>query len=275
MSGQTTKVYGADGGDKLVVAEDGTLLLESGAIIATTIGIGVVAGANTTVDERVGIMNRTIITLDAAEITMTDAGAAGNHGSRKLYDFPEGMIEIASVNVDLTTEAAANLSATAALVGSLGTSALSTDNATLLGAEANIVPSITGTLTDSEGTLTSTTRPTLATMLGINALTDSSVGTAGDTIAALPTLTDTPATADALRDDLNTNVWPVLRNWIASATAKVNAVLNTLLARQLFDGTGTAKDCYLNIAVPDAGSTGNSTVTVSGTVEILWINHGD
>jgi hypothetical protein len=54
------------------------------------------------------------------------------------------------------------------------------------------------------------------------ALTDSSGGTAGTTIAALPTLGDAPATADLLRDDLNTNVWPVLKNWIASVVDQIN-----------------------------------------------------
>lgn len=56
-------------------------------------------------------------------------------------------------------------------------------------------------------------------------LTDSSGGTAGETLAALPTLTDTPASADALRDDLDTNVWPVLKNWIASVNAKINKLI--------------------------------------------------
>lgn len=61
--------------------------------------------------------------------------------------------------------------------------------------------------------------------LTYTALTDSSAGTAGGTLAALPNPTDTPATADALRDDLVTNVWPVLRNWIASVNAKLAAAV--------------------------------------------------
>ena len=61
-----------------------------------------------------------------------------------------------------------------------------------------------------------------------NKLTDSSGGTAGETLAALPTLTDSPATADELRDDLNTNAWPVLKNWIASVNEKLNKVLDAI-----------------------------------------------
>jgi hypothetical protein len=42
-----------------------------------------------------------------------------------------------------------------------------------------------------------------------------------------------------------------------------------------FDGTDTAKDAWLNIAVPDAGSTANDTFTVSGTITLVWSNLGD
>jgi hypothetical protein len=42
-----------------------------------------------------------------------------------------------------------------------------------------------------------------------------------------------------------------------------------------FDGTATAKDAWLNIAVPDAGSTANDTFTVSGTITLVWSNLGD
>lgn len=43
----------------------------------------------------------------------------------------------------------------------------------------------------------------------------------------------------------------------------------------VFDGTSTAKDAWLNFAVPDAGSTANDTLTVSGTVTLVWSNLGD
>lgn len=59
-------------------------------------------------------------------------------------------------------------------------------------------------------------------------LTDSSGGTANDTVQALTNPADTPATADALRDDLVANLIPELRNNYADLAAKVNKVLTVL-----------------------------------------------
>jgi len=58
----------------------------------------------------------------------------------------------------------------------------------------------------------------------IGALTDSTGGTPGATIVALTDPTDSPATADALRDDLVTNLLPELRNNLASLTQRTNAL---------------------------------------------------
>ena len=62
----------------------------------------------------------------------------------------------------------------------------------------------------------------------IAALVDNSAGTANDTIEAIPNPTDTPATADALRDDLVAVLIPALRNNLADLTAKVNAITAAL-----------------------------------------------
>jgi hypothetical protein len=62
----------------------------------------------------------------------------------------------------------------------------------------------------------------------INALTDSTGGTANDTLQALPDPTDTPASADALRDDLVANLIPALRNNFADLAAKVNDLRTVL-----------------------------------------------
>ncbi len=59
----------------------------------------------------------------------------------------------------------------------------------------------------------------------ITDLTDSTSGTANNTVQALTDLTDSPASADALRDDIVTNLLPALRNNFADLTAKVNAIL--------------------------------------------------
>ena len=60
------------------------------------------------------------------------------------------------------------------------------------------------------------------------ALTDNSAGTANTTIQALPDPTDTPATADALRDDLVAVHWPALRNNFADLAASDNAIIADL-----------------------------------------------
>jgi len=62
----------------------------------------------------------------------------------------------------------------------------------------------------------------------ITTLTDSTTGTANNTLQALPDPADTPATADALRDDLVANLIPALRNNYADLAAKVNAILTAL-----------------------------------------------
>lgn len=67
----------------------------------------------------------------------------------------------------------------------------------------------------------------------IASLTDNSAGTANNTIEAIPDPADTPATSDALRDDIVANVLPALRNDIADLAAKVNVILTALRA----DGT--------------------------------------
>jgi hypothetical protein len=62
------------------------------------------------------------------------------------------------------------------------------------------------------------------------ALTYSAVaGTANDTLQACPDPTDTPATADALRDDIVATLLPPVRNNFADLAAKVNAIRTALI----------------------------------------------
>jgi hypothetical protein len=64
----------------------------------------------------------------------------------------------------------------------------------------------------------------------ITALTDNSAGTANNTIQAMADPTDTPATADALRDDIVANLLPAIRNNFADLAAKVNEIRTVLRA---------------------------------------------
>lgn len=159
--------------------------------------------ASTTADG----MLKTVITLSGRSVTMTDAGAAGSHGSVQLFDFPAGNLFFLGATCNLTlTAGVGGITDTAAVVVGVGTATLATDNATLTGTEADLVPSTAATLTAGVG--------------------------AGKG-----------------------------KSLTAGAVA--------------FDGTSTAKDAWLNIAVPDAGSTANDTITVSGTVTLVWANLGD
>lgn len=72
-------------------------------------------------------------------------------------------------------------------------------------------------------------------------LTDNSAGTANTTVEALPDPTDTPASADALRDDIVANLLPALRNNFADLAAQINALKA--------DGDNTAQ--VLNSCIDD------------------------
>lgn len=53
-------------------------------------------------------------------------------------------------------------------------------------------------------------------------LTDNIGGTTGTTLAAIPDPADTPLTADSLRDDITSNILPVLRNILSSLALQHN-----------------------------------------------------
>ena len=173
---------------------------------ATSSALAGVANAGAVVDESVGTI-RTTLKLSNQVITMTDAAAAGCHGSVKLYDFPACNLLFLGATCDLTvTAGVGGIADTAAVVAAIGTAAVSTADATLTTTEADLIPSTAATLTAGAG------------------------AAKGKTLTA---------------------------------------------GVVVFDGTTTAKDAYLNFAVPDAGSTGNDTLTVSGTITLVWSNLGD
>lgn len=173
---------------------------------SATAGSGLVSSA-VEVSETGAGAQKTVITLSGLEVTMTDAGAAGCHGSVKLYDFPACNLLFLGGTCSLTlTAGAGGISDTAAAVLAVGTATVGVDNATLTLTEADLIPSAAATLTAGVGT------------------------GAGKTVTA---------------------------------------------GVVVFDGTSTAKDAWLNIAVPDADSTANDTFTVSGTITLVWSNLGD
>ena len=97
-------------------------------------------------------------------------------------------------------------------------------------------------------------------------------GTGGiaDTAAVVAAIgTAAVSTADAT---LTTTEADLIPSTAATLTAGAGAAKGKTLTAGVvvFDGTTTAKDAYLNFAVPDAGSTGIDTLIVSGTITLVW-----
>jgi hypothetical protein len=154
---------------------------------------------------KVGKLRLATVTFEDEVINMADHGAAGCHGAKLFYNFPLGHILVLGAVGSVTiTAGSGGISDTASAVASVGTELLANDNATLTGAEADIVPSTAATMTAGVGT----------------------------------------------------------------AEFKSTGIL-------ISDGTVNAKSAILNIAIPDAGSSGNDTITINGTVTITWINLGN
>jgi hypothetical protein len=100
-------------------------------------------------------------------------------------------------------------------------------------------------------------------------------GGIADTAAVVASIgTAAVSTADAT---LTTTEADLIPSTAATLTAGAGAAKGKTLTAGVvvFDGTTTAKDAYLNFAVPDAGSTGNDTLIVSGTITLVWSNLGD
>ena len=163
-------------------------------------GVGAKNGATVAVAESgSAAVHRTVLTLTATSITMTDAGAAGSHGGTKLYDFPAGVIIRGGCVANLTTLAGAGgIADGAAVVLALGLAAPATDNATLAGAnEADFIASYAGTLTAGAGVFTKYGEPSVTSLDGhttaidlyLNAAVPDADSSASDTLAVSGTIT--------------------------------------------------------------------------------------
>lgn len=87
-------------------------------------------------------------------------------------------------------------------------------------------------------------------------------------------------TATASATTLATTMQDIIPTTAYTTSTVINtagtAVTAVLAAAAFFDGTGTAKDLYLNTAYATTGDIdGNATQTISGSVVITWINLGD
>lgn len=116
-------------------------------------GLGAKNGAAVAVSEtQIGPLKRTVFTITDLTVAMTDATTAGSHGKHKLYDFPAGLILVLGCVTDLVVARVGTaIGAAAAVVGSIGSADVGTDNATLTSTEADIVPSTAATLSSGTG----------------------------------------------------------------------------------------------------------------------------
>lgn len=107
----------------------------------------------------------------------------------------------------------------------------------------------------------------LTIVAGGEGITDTAavVGAVGTTAVGVDNATLTGTEADLIPSTAST----------LTAGAGVTKGKTLTAGAIVFDGTSTAKDAYLNFAVPDAGSTADDTLTVSGTITLVWSNLGD
>ena len=170
---------------------------------ATAIGTLPAVTGLTVVEGGAAPVHHTTLKLASVAVATVDNSTSGANGSLLVYTFPEGIIHVVGCVANLTTVGSGGITATSALVGAVGTAASGAD-ATLTSTEANLVPSMAGTLVSSAGTFTG----------------------------------------------------------FLAASAK-------------FDGHSAATPMYLNVATVDAGSTGNGSVAVSGSLICDWMWEGD
>jgi hypothetical protein len=86
--------------------------------------------------------------------------------------------------------------------------------------------------------------------------------------------TATVGTGDATLTTTEADIIPSTAATLTGGVGDCDGQSTTALLAT-FDGTATAKDAFLNFAVPDAGSTANDTLSVTGSVTVVWIYAGD
>jgi hypothetical protein len=93
-SGYNPGVYRRQGGNVLVIGPNGS--------IETTQNVGAKNGSTVTCVEQVPALHKTVLTLAATPISIADDNGVAQYGGVKIYDFPEGAINILGANLDLS-----------------------------------------------------------------------------------------------------------------------------------------------------------------------------
>ena len=113
---------------------------------------GIASGTGVSAIQGVGLPQVAVLPISALNVVMTDATTAGSHGAQKIFTFPEGNVMVLGAVTDLTiARVGTGLTTTSAVVSSLGSVTVGTDNATLTSTEADIVPSTASTLAAGAG----------------------------------------------------------------------------------------------------------------------------
>lgn len=142
-----------------------------------------------------------------------------------------------------------------------------TDSAAYGGTKIASFPKCLTSLIDATSNLTFTTSSAIASTLNAGASVQYGLGTATASATTLATtmIDVVPGTAQTVPTFTSSSV-------INTASA---AVTNYLKAVAKFDGSGTAKDIYINAAVGTGTDIdGDATVLVNGTIVLVWGNVG-
>lgn len=171
----TAGVYRDQGGDRLTVASGGTLRTLSGCALTTTDGVGTVVSTTglTVTEYGIGPIHRTQFTLSSSfDMKIVDSGANGGHAGVKIYDFPEGYLQLIGAEANLDFSAGTNgLTSTSTYDVGVGTADVGTDNAALATTEQDVIAKVEGNTTDGGTT-------TIATLHGAGTTITAYDGTA-------------------------------------------------------------------------------------------------
>lgn len=117
-------------------------------------------------------LRKTVITVAATTIALTDDAGNGQYGGVKIYDFPQGLIDIVACTVTGNLTGYASLIDTFASVVALGTATATTGN-TLTGTEADIMASAANSAAVGEvAAVSAASSSAVAPLNGISAAKD-------------------------------------------------------------------------------------------------------
>lgn len=128
------EVQGFDGSPKFQVKEDGLVLFGD----HTADGVGALNGATvTSVEKSMGTVHQTVLTLASTPVSVVSVTTGNGVGGTKIYDFPEGYINVLGcvANLTLAVETQGDFT-DATPEGDVGIGSVAPANADALGTDA-------------------------------------------------------------------------------------------------------------------------------------------